>query len=428
MNDNLILNRRQFLRTTGQAATTFAAASTFAPAILSAASPGKTIGVGCIGIGTRGGDLLNAVVHAPNVKVVAVCDAYAPHRQKGVERSLNPGVKAYVDYRELLADEYVDAVIIATPDHWHCQMVLDAVKAGKDIYCEKGFSRTLAEAKLMRAALKQSRVVFQLGHHARQATCALQAKELIAQDMLGPITLVRTGRFKASDPAHPNWRWYGYYEQWDRPDPAQVVEELNWDFWLGSAPKIPWNERHFWHWRCYYAYGTGYAGDLLSHELDFVQYLLGHGIPDNCYCAGLNALLRDDREVPDTWVATYEFQKPGRTVTFTGSMNATANQPVEICGRDATLRFDGIAHDVSTFEILRARHNQNPALPKGYERGKTPAQPNHLVDWVNCIHSRGTPKCSTDEAFIETATFLMSLKSQQEQRLVRWDSAREEIV
>ena len=428
MNDNLILNRRQFLRTTGQAATTFAAASTFAPAILSAASPGKTIGVGCIGIGTRGGDLLNAVVHAPNVKVVAVCDAYAPHRQKGVERSLNPGVKAYVDYRELLADEYVDAVIIATPDHWHCQMVLDAVKAGKDIYCEKGFSRTLAEAKLMRAALKQSRVVFQLGHHARQATCALQAKELIAQDMLGPITLVRTGRFKASDPAHPNWRWYGYYEQWDRPDPAQVVEELNWDFWLGSAPKIPWNERHFWHWRCYYAYGTGYAGDLLSHEMDFVQYLLGHGIPDQCSCSGLNALLRDDREVPDTWVATYQFEKLGRTVTFSGSMNATANQPVEICGRDATLRFDGIAHDVSTFEILRARHNQNPALPKGYERGKTPEQPNHLVDWVNCIHSRGTPKCSTDEAFIETATFLMSLKSQQEQRLVRWDSAREEIV
>ena len=123
---------------------------------------------------------------------MAVCDVYGPHRQKGVQRSLNPEVKAYVDYRELLADPHVDAVIIATPDHWHCQMVLDAVKAGKDIYCEKGWSRTLAEAKLMRDALKQSRVVFQLGHQARQATCALQAKELIAQDILGPITLVRT--------------------------------------------------------------------------------------------------------------------------------------------------------------------------------------------------------------------------------------------
>ncbi len=428
MNENSTLNRRQFLCTTGQVATTLAAASTFAPAVLSAPAPGKTIGVGCIGLGTRGGDLIEAVVHAPGVKVVAVCDAYGPHRQKGVQRSLNPEVKAYVDYRELLADPRVDAVVIATPDHWHCRMVLDAVKAGKDIYCEKGFSRTLAEARQMRDALKKSQVVFQLGHQARQATCALQARALLAQDILGPITLVRTGRFKSLEPAHPNWRWYGYYDQWERPDPAQVFKELDWDLWLGSAPRIPWNERHFWHWRCYYAYGTGYAGDLLSHEMDFVQYLLGHGIPDNCYCAGLNALLRDDREVPDTWAATYQFEKLGRTVTFTGSMNTTASQPVEICGRDATLRFDSIAHDVTTFEIVPAEHNQKNSLPKGYERGKTPNQPNHMVDWVNCIRSRGKPKCSTDEAFIETATFLMSLVSQQERRLVRWDAAREEIV
>jgi predicted dehydrogenase len=223
MNNSLVQNRRHFLRATGQAATVLAAAGSMAPAILSAPAPGKTIGVGCIGLGTRGGDLMNAVVHAPNARVTAVCDVYGPHRQKGIERSLNPEAKAYVDYRQLLADPKVDAVVIATPDHWHCPMVLDAVKAGKDIYCEKGFSRTLAEAKLMREALKKSQVVFQLGHQARQATCALQAKELIAQGVLGPITLVRTGRFKSTRPDHPNWRWYGYYDQWDRPDPARVV-------------------------------------------------------------------------------------------------------------------------------------------------------------------------------------------------------------
>ena len=428
MNDPLSLNRREFLQTTTQAAATLAAAATLGPAILSAATPGKTLGVGCIGLGTRGGDLINTVVHVPEVKVVAVCDVYGPHREKGVQRSLNPDVKAYVDYRELLADPHVDAVVIATPDHSHCQIVLDAVKAGKDIYCEKGFARTLGEAKLMRDALKRSRVVFQLGHHARQATCARQARELLAGNILGPITLVRTGRFKSTEPAHPNWRWYGYYDQWNRPDPVQVLKELNWELWLGSAPRIPWNERHFWHWRCYYAYGTGYAGDLLSHELDFVQYLLGHGIPDTCSCAGLNALLRDDREVPDTWAATYQFETLGRTVTFTGSMNSSASQPVELCGRDATLQFDAIAHDVSNFEIIPAEHNRKPGLPQGYTRGKTPNQPNHMADWVDCIRSRGTPKCSTDEAFIETATFLMSLVSQQERRMVRWDAGREEIV
>ena len=422
------LSRRGFLRTAGQTATALAVASTPGPAILSAPSPGRTIGVGCIGIGTRGGDLLNAVVAAPGVKVVAVSDVYGPHRQKGLERSQNPEAKAYEDYRDLLADPRVDAVVIATPDHWHCQMVLDAVEAGKDIYCEKGFARTLAEAKIMRDALKKSQVVFQLGHQARQATCALQAKELIARGILGPITLVRTGRFKSSAPNQPNWRWYGYYNQWERPDPEQVRRAVNWDLWLGPAPKIPWNERHFWHWRCYYAYGTGYAGDLLSHEMDFVQYLLGHGIPDTCTCSGQIALLRDDREVPDTWVAAYQFEKLGRTVTFEGSMNSNDRQPVTICGRDATLRFDAIAHDVSTFEIIPAGHNRKPDLPKGYVHGQTPAQANHVVDWVNCIRTRGTPKCSTDEAFIETATFLMSLKAQQEGRMVLWDAARETIV
>jgi len=160
-----------------------------------------------------------------------------------------------------------------------------------------------------------------------------------------------------------------------------------------------------------------------------VQYVLGHGIPDNCSCVGLLSQLRDDREVPDTWCANYEFEKLGRTVTFTGSMNTSrTQQPVEICGRDGTLRFDDIAHNVTRFEILPEDHNGRTNLPKGYQQGKTPSQPNHMVDWVNCIQSRGTPKCSTDEAFVETATFLMSLVSYQERRVVRWDAKREEIV
>jgi predicted dehydrogenase len=428
MNDQTHLTRREFLSTTGRTATALAAASAFGPAILSAKSPNGTIGVGCIGLGTRGGDLINGAVNCDGVKVTAVCDVYGPHRQKGVERSKNPDVKAYVDYHELLADKNVDAVIIGAPDHWHCQMVLDAVKAGKDIYCEKGFSRTLKEAKLMRAALKKSKVVFQLGHQARQSACALQAKELIATGALGPITLVRTGRYGNTERAHPIWRWYGYYSQWERPDPAKVVKEVDWKLWLGETPKIPFNERHFWHWRCYWRYGTGQAGDLLSHEMDFVQYILGHGIPDTCSCVGLNALLKDDREVPDTWNATYQFIKLGRTVTFTASMNTGVGQPVEFCGKDALLRFDGIAHDATSFTVIPEGHNERKDLPKGYIRGKTPRQPNHMEDFFNCVRSRGTPKCGVDEAFVEIATSLMSIESYLKRRQVRWDPVKEEIV
>lgn len=427
MNTYSPTSRRQFIRDTGKAGCALAAVTALAPAVLAAKSPNETIGVGCIGLGTRGGDLINGVVPVPGVKVVAVCDVYGPHRQKGIERSQNPEVKAYVDYRELLADPRVDAVVIGAPDHWHCQMVLDAVKAGKDIYCEKGFSRTLEEAKRMRKAIKESKIVFQLGHQARQITAALQAKEIIAQGLLGPITLVRTGRFMSSDPSHPMWRWYGYYSQWNRPDPTQVVKDVNWELWLGSAPRIPWNERHFWHWRCYWAYGTGQAGDLLSHEMDFLQYVLGHGIPDTCSCLGLNALLQDDRDIPDTWAATYQFEKLGRTVTFTGSMNTNIGQPVEICGKEATLRFDGIAHDVNGFDIIREGYTKRE-LPEGYARGKTPPQPNHMQDFFNCVRSRALPKCHVDEAFVETATYLMSVESYKRKALVRWDPAREEIV
>ena len=240
----------------------------------------------CIGLGTRGGDLIKDVVEVPGVKVVAVCDVYKPHLQKGVERSGNPDVKTYTDYKELLADKNVDAVVIATPDHWHAPMVLDAVAAGKDIYCEKGFA-TLAEAKAMRDAIKEARSVFQLGPpgapvHLRvagQGSSSPRASSARSRWCARAATATRR-------PSRPIWRWYGYYDQYERPDPAQVASDVDWDRWLGAAPKIPFNERHFWHWRCYWNYGTGQAGDLLSHELDYVQYLLGHGIPDTCSCSG----------------------------------------------------------------------------------------------------------------------------------------------
>ncbi len=415
------------MKTTGQAAATVGALTAVGPNLWAGKGANDTIGVGCIGLGTRGGDLINAIAGSNGVKVNAVCDVYKPHVQKGIDRSLNPEVKPYLDYHDVLADKNVDAVVIATPDHLHCQIVLDAIKAGKDVYCEKGFAKSIAEAKLMRAAIKESGIVFQLGHQARQSTCALQAKQLLADGILGPVTLVRTGRFGNLPMDRNIWRWYGYYNIFDRPNPEQVVKEVDWKRWLGKSPEIPFNERHFWHWRCYWQYGTGQAGDLLSHEMDFVQYLLGYGIPDTCMTTGRNALLKDDREVPDTWCALYEFEKKDCTVTFTSSMNTSVGQPVEICGKEATLRFDGIAHDANSFTIIPEKFCKRP-LPEGYQRGKTPGQPNHLVDFFNCMRTRGLPKCNVNEAFVEVATLLMSIEAYKQKRQVRWDPVKEEIV
>jgi predicted dehydrogenase len=397
--------------------------------------------VGCIGLGVRGGTLIREVVGVEGTKVVAVCDVYKPHLQKGVERSGNPSVRTYLDYPDLLADANVDAVVIATPDHWHSKILIDAANAGKDIYIEKGWTRTIPEAKAMLAAVKKNKVVMQLGHQARESTPGFQAGRLIEEGLLGPVTLVRTGRFENRPLGQNIWRWYGDYTEYRRPDPAQVQRDLDWDRWLGPAPKCPFSMEHFWHWRCYWNYGTGIAGDLLSHEIDFVQSILRHGIPDTCTCTGLNALLKDGREVPDTWHTAYEFEKQGRTVTFVCSMNTSALvQAPEFYGKEAVLKFDAIAHNVTTFDVYAEPRSEKyePRIKRGeitsgrpfasFDPSKTPQQPSHMQDFFNCVRSRSKPKCNEDEAFIEAATLIMSVTAYKEKRQVRWDPQKQEVV
>ena len=140
-----------------------------APAVLRGATvKDDPVRVGHIGTGTRGWSLIRGTGKSESAKVVAVCDVYKPHVERGVEAARNDDVKTYVDYRDLLADENIEAVVIATPDHWHEQMVLDAVAAGKAVYCEKGLTMSVDSAKRMRAAVKKANTVFQLGHQGRQ--------------------------------------------------------------------------------------------------------------------------------------------------------------------------------------------------------------------------------------------------------------------
>ncbi|MHC4475690.1 MAG: Gfo/Idh/MocA family protein [Planctomycetota bacterium] len=435
------LSRRNFLKTVGKGATALGAMSVSAPAVLRAKSPNEIVNVGCIGIGVRGGSLVKYLGRLDTAKIVAVCDVYKPHLQKGVERCNNPDVRTYLDYRELLADKNVDAVVIATPDFRHAAMVLDAIAAKKDIYVEKGWCRTVDEAKVMYAAVKKSDIVMQLGHQGRQIRASLQAAELVKEGVLGPVTLVRTGRFTNTSVGQNFWRWYGWYSDFRRPDPAQVKKDLDWERWLGDAPKVPFSMEHFWHWRCYWNYGTGVAGDLLSHEFDFVQSVLGYGIPDTCVCLGQNNLLKDGREVPDTWSTIYGYEEQGCTFTFQASMNTRQlRQPVELRGKEALLRFDDIGHDIEKFEVYAESSSQKYAAKikskeistrepfLRYDPAKTPAQPSHMEDFLNCVRTRGKPKCNEDEAFVEAVTCAMSVEAYQQKRQARWDPVKQQIV
>lgn len=435
MNPSYPFSRRDFIRTSGKAATALAATSLAAPAVLRGASPTTDpVRIGHIGIGTRGGTLMRYTGSIDACKVVAVCDVYQPHVRKAVELSNNPEVKTYAKYQDLLNDPQVEAVVIASPDHWHEKMLLDAIDAGKDVYCEKGWTVSVASAKRMRDAIKQSGAIMQLGHQGRQLPSADVARQMILDGALGEVTLVNIGRFFNGTPERPPWRWYGWYSNYDRPDPRDVIRELDWDAWLGDAPNIDFNDRHFWHWRCYWPYGTGQAGDLLSHETDFVQSVLQYGIPDTCTTIGHNAYWHDDREVPDTWTSSFVFEKQNCTMTFEGSMNSERQQTPEFIGRDGRMIFNKIGQDASMFEIYADEPAYKPSrYPQPeptffFAPGREHRKPTHMEDFLHCVRTREKPSCDEDQAFIEAATLMMSVESYMQKRQVRWDPVNEVII
>jgi predicted dehydrogenase len=429
MKDNAV-DRRAFLKTTGKHAAFVATA----PGVIGAAEPtSDPLRVGHIGTGTRGWDLAKYTGKVKSAKVVAVCDVYKPHLERGIEAGQNPDAKRYLDYRDLLADPNVEAVVIGTPDHWHEQMVIDASNAGKDIYCEKGWTTSVAAAKRMREVVKKNGTIMQLGHQGRQYPAAKAGGDVIREGKLGPITLIKTGRYMNNPPHRPIWRWYGYYSWYDRPDPKEVIKELDWEKWLGPAPSIDFNERHFWHWRCYWAYGTGQAGDLLSHELDYVQSVMEWGIPDTCSCAGLNALLKDDREIPDTWIATYGFEQHNCSAIYEGVQNSRRSQSPEFVGKYARMVYNGIGQDANRFEIYKDepawRMGSEPPKPTHtFDPASVPSQPTHMEDFLQCVRTRQQPRCNPEQAFIECATLVMSVESYKQKRQVRWDREKEDIV
>jgi predicted dehydrogenase len=425
------MSRRNFMQASGTAAI----ASLAAPAVLRGAPPtADPVRLGHIGLGTRGGHLIRYTGSIDACRVVAVCDVYEPHLDKGVRLSNDPEVRAYARYHDLLDDPRVEAVVIATPDHWHEQMLLDALAAGKDVYCEKGWTVSVGAARRMRAAVKQSGAVMQLGHQGRQLPSAEVARQMILDGAIGEVTLINIGRFFNAPPDRPPWRWYGGYDIYERPDPEQVLRDLDWGRWLGSAPRIDFNERHFWHWRCYWPYGTGQAGDLLSHEMDFVQTVLRYGVPDTCVTTGHNAYWHDDREVPDTWTSTYVFEKQNCTVTFEGCMNSRRVQTPEFVGREGRMIFNEIGQDASMFEIYAdepahriARHPQ-PQPTFFFAPKREHQRPSHMENFLECVRTRERPWCNEDEAFVEAVVITMSVESYHQKRQVRWDPLSEEIV
>jgi predicted dehydrogenase len=296
-------SRREFLQTTAGSTGALLAACTITlkpDPVLAAQTPvpaSDRIRFGIIGVGMQGSGLLRAAIQLPGVECAAACDLYNG-RHTLAREIVNPNLPTTRRYQDLLANKEIDCIIAAAPDHWHRQIVIDAVNAGKDIYCEKPMSHSAAEgAEMVAAAQKTGRIV-QIGSQRVSSVICTKAKQLVASGVLGDVTLIE-GSLGRNDPTGA----------WEYPPPPDLSPQtLDWDTWQGNVPKRPFDPLIFARWRCWKEYGTGVAGDLLVHLVSGMQYVMGINEPPKRALA-MGGILRwkDGRDMPDVHATLFEY-------------------------------------------------------------------------------------------------------------------------
>jgi len=291
------ISRREFMKAAGVTAAGLIA-GTVAKSPVYAVAPARVIGandrinIGYVGVGGMGsGHLRHVKEYAAeqNVAAVAVCDVYDKRRLAAAKAAELPESKAYRDYRRLLEDRDVDAVLISTPEHWHARIAIDAMEQGKHVYIEKPMCRTLEEVEQLLAAQKKTGCVVQVGSQGCSDAKWRTAGEQIRAGKIGRVVLSQ-GSYCRNN---PDGEWNYAID----PD-ADPTKNLDWDMWLGPARKVPWNPRHYFQWRKYTNYSAGILSDLFPHRLHPLMIACGEQYPVQVTCIG-SILGNDDREVAD---------------------------------------------------------------------------------------------------------------------------------
>ncbi len=414
-----------------------------------------------------------------NLVCNGVCDLFDVRAEKAMEASANAGregsdgtfgpkAKRYRHYIDLLNADDIDAVIIATPDHYHAEIVIEAAKRGKHVYVEKAMTRTIEEAYRVRDAVKNSNIVFQLGHQGRQTESYLKAKEAIEKEAIGKVNLIEvcTNRNSA------NGAWiYNIH-----PDGNENT--IDWQqFQQPCDVKRPFSAERFFRWRCWWDYGTGLSGDLLTHEFDAINQILQTGIPHSALSSGGVYYWKDKskghyvhemRDVPDVWQVAYEFPQREFTLLYSASLASDKDRGKTIMGhdgymelgrdlsiyadRDSTKYKDKIKSgkinpDLPIFTYIPGRNNVDAVatpteqyfagrgLLYTYRNGKRVDTTHlHISEWIGCIRETMAtgkvvnPSCNIDRGFEEAITAHMATKSYREDRKVFWDAENERVV
>ena len=327
------LSRREFINRS--AAGTVAAAAAFrAPLGFTAPpdSPNGRIQVGIIGVGARvQSGLLEAAMAVPGVEVAGVCDAYKGRVERAIARTAGRA-KDYGDWKTLLADKSIDAVIIGTPDHWHRIHTVEALRAGKHVYLEKPMTLGVEDGPEMIAAAKAAGRVLQIGSQGISSKTQETAREMIRAGKLGKVTLIRASFNRNTRSG-----------AWLYPIPPDANEKtVDWAAFLGPAPKKPFSLERFFRWRCYWDYSGGIATDLFVHLLTTIHFLMDAKMPSRVVAMGQNYRYKETHEVPDTVNAVLEYPE-GFAVNLSSTFNnqASAESGFEVLGTEAALVLRG---------------------------------------------------------------------------------------
>jgi predicted dehydrogenase len=457
---------------------------------------GKPIRLGIIGYGIRGEQLVQAAGFASkrwlaemkkaseenkedtrlkdflaqenlNVVFTGVCDVFDVRAEDAIQAVTTDTnkPKRYRTYQEMIASPDIDGVIIATPDHWHAPMAIEALKAGKHVYVEKPMTHNLAETFALRDAVNNSKAVFQVGHQHRQTLSFHTAQDIIKKNILGHINLVQANTNRNSD----NGAWQ--YDIHEKANPNTI----DWKQFLGSAPEIPFNKEHFFRWRKWWAYGSGLTGDLLVHDYDRINCVLKMGIPKYVMALGGIYTHRDGRNVPDVIQVAMEFpeftsgisqekgKEKGMSFLYSATLGNQFNRPTILMGHDASMQLDG--HTLEVFaDIGSTRYKKmiesglvNPEVPmysydprtnqvdgvtsatakyfanKGllytFRDGKRVDSTHlHIKEWLSGIRNGTKVSCGIKEGFEEAITALMGTISIRSGRRVEWDHQKQQIV
>jgi predicted dehydrogenase len=370
------------------------------------------IRVGGIGTGGRAQYLMQLLKKLPGTELVAVCDVYEPKMLQAAQIG-TAETKQYADYRALLDNREVDAVVIGSPDHWHKQMTIDAVQAGKDVYVEKPISHSIEEGMEMVRAVEASGRVVQTGTQQRSWEHYLLGKQIVDSGKLGQINFVYTF-------------WYQNYTrtaEW-RDSRNIQADKLDWKKWLGSAREQAFAPEKYIFWRWYWDFGGGALTDLMTHWIDVIQWYMQTPAPMTALTSGNR--YTQSWDCPDTITCVLEYPN-NYTVTYNGSMASSIDDGgIEFRGTRGTLKIDR-EHLAFYSEESRGVPGTNLPEPEIFVRSSGDGTRTHLANFLECVKSRKTPTANIRVAHEAARASHLGNISLKTSHRIRWNTQQERL-